>query len=276
MFFAVFIPIVFGVLGLLLGSFANVIIYRGSNDIPLLEKARSFCPSCGHELKWYDNIPLFSYLLLQGKCRYCKKPISIRYPLVELTGLIIFLGSYFLYAYAYDGPFGYHYLNEPLAILDSLIASFALLFFFAGAYIDRKTQTIPTYLLIILSLLFVARFIGVMAIDYRYWPLHLIGFGLAVILFLGSYLLTTFVLKKEALGLADVILALALGLGYDCFSFLAFLIVSTVLASILEIIKLRKQSKAPFAFLPYLFAGYLFIVWGFPLIRDFLIGGLGL
>ena len=276
MFFAIFIPVLFGIGGLLLGSFSNVIVYRGANDIPLLSRSRSFCPACRHELRWYDNIPLLSFILLKGRCRYCQQPISIRYPLVELTGLVIFLGSYFLYAYAYNGPFGYHYLEEPLAILDSIIASFALLSFFAGAYIDSKTQTIPTYLLILLSLLFVTRFIGVMVIDYAYWPLHLISFGLAVILFLGSYLLTTFVLKKEALGLADVIITLVLGLGYDCFSFLAFLIISTVLASIIEMIKLRKQSKAPFAFLPYLFAGYLFIVWGFPLVRDFLLGGLGL
>ena len=57
MFFAIFIPVLFGIGGLLLGSFSNVIVYRGENDIPLLSKSRSFCPSCQHELKWYDNIP---------------------------------------------------------------------------------------------------------------------------------------------------------------------------------------------------------------------------
>ncbi len=74
--------------GLVTGSFLNVCIYRLPRNRSIIAPA-SFCPSCGAFVKWYDNVPLLSYLLLRGKCRSCKSPISLRYPLVEaLTGLL--------------------------------------------------------------------------------------------------------------------------------------------------------------------------------------------
>jgi leader peptidase (prepilin peptidase)/N-methyltransferase len=96
----------FGVLGLLIGSFLNVVIYRlplmleaqwaaecaehSGKELPATEKfnlsvPRSRCQQCGHQIKWYENIPVVSYLLLRGKCSACVTPISPRYPLVELT-----------------------------------------------------------------------------------------------------------------------------------------------------------------------------------------------
>lgn len=276
MFFAIFIPVLFGIGGLLLGSFSNVIVYRGENDIPLLSKSRSFCPACRHELRWYDNIPLLSFILLKGRCRYCHAPISKRYPAIELTGMAIFLLSYFLFAYVYDGEVGYHYLNEPMAVVDSLITAFLLLFLFDAAYIDNKTQTVPSYLLVLIVMPLLARGTAALITNPAYWPLHLISLGIAVLLFLGAFLLTKLIYKQEAIGLADVIIALALGFAYDVFSFLFFLIVSCVMASIVEIAKLRKQAKRPFAFVPYLFVGVLFMALAFPLARDWLIGGLGL
>lgn len=81
------------VVGLCVGSFLNVIIYRwGSEETPTQTlMGRSFCPNCRHRLSWLDNIPLFSFLLLRGRCRYCQKPISPFYPLVELTTAIAFV-----------------------------------------------------------------------------------------------------------------------------------------------------------------------------------------
>ncbi len=76
------------IFGLLIGSFLNVVILR----MPLgksIVTPRSACSKCGYQLKWYDNIPIISYLLLKGKCRSCDESFSIRYPLIELvTGLI--------------------------------------------------------------------------------------------------------------------------------------------------------------------------------------------
>ncbi len=72
-------------LGLLCGSFANACIYRWPRGISINKPARSFCPWCRQEIRWYDNIPILSFLCLAGKCRRCRSPISWRYPLVEAT-----------------------------------------------------------------------------------------------------------------------------------------------------------------------------------------------
>jgi leader peptidase (prepilin peptidase)/N-methyltransferase len=76
-------------LGLLLGSFLNVCIYRLPRDLSIVTP-RSFCPECGKTLAWYDNVPVLSYILLRGRCRYCAQPIGWRYPLVELVTAVLF------------------------------------------------------------------------------------------------------------------------------------------------------------------------------------------
>ncbi|ACO04637.1 MAG TPA: prepilin peptidase [Persephonella sp.] len=76
------------IFGLIIGSFLNVLIYRLPRGKTALKPAFSFCPSCGNKIKWYDNIPVISYIILKGRCRYCNSRISLRYPLVEiLTGM---------------------------------------------------------------------------------------------------------------------------------------------------------------------------------------------
>src|SRR3989344_8593051 len=78
------------VFGLVVGSFLNSVIYRLEQGESAL-KGRSYCPHCKHPLSWYDLIPLLSFVLLEGKCRYCKGKISLQYPLVEFsTGAVFF------------------------------------------------------------------------------------------------------------------------------------------------------------------------------------------
>lgn len=76
-------------LGLSLGSFANCLIWRLYKEEKII--GRSYCPKCQHNIAWYDNIPLLSYLLLKRKCRHCQQDISIQYPIIELSMAILFL-----------------------------------------------------------------------------------------------------------------------------------------------------------------------------------------
>ena len=81
-------------LGCCVGSFLNVCIWRLPRGMGIHSPSRSLCPACEHELAWYDNIPLLSYALLRGRCRYCSEPISWRYPVVEAATGIVFAGIY--------------------------------------------------------------------------------------------------------------------------------------------------------------------------------------
>ena len=92
-FYIMFFPIVF-VYGICIGSFLNVVIYRLPNNESLVKRA-SHCPKCGNKIRWYDNIPLFSWLiLLRGKCRKCGLPISKRYPIVEALNGIVYVVTF--------------------------------------------------------------------------------------------------------------------------------------------------------------------------------------
>ena len=96
--FIIFIYVVTFIVGLIIGSFLNVCIYRIPEESLSIHSPRhSFCPSCGNTIRVYDNIPILSYFILGGKCRYCKAKISIQYPLIEfLTGAFFLL---FLYTF---------------------------------------------------------------------------------------------------------------------------------------------------------------------------------
>jgi len=86
-------PLVF-IFGLIIGSFLNAVIYRLSEKDESVPKGRSYCPQCKHTLTWEDLIPLLSFFLLHGRCRYCKKRISWQYPLVEMFTGLVFLSIF--------------------------------------------------------------------------------------------------------------------------------------------------------------------------------------
>lgn len=114
------------VVGLLFGSFANVVIYRLPQQKSVVTP-RSACPHCGAMIAWYDNIPVFSWLFLRGKCRRCSAAISIRYPFVELlTGLVFAAIMY---------RFGYQWVT-----LEYLIFSWSLI---VVSFIDFDHMILP-------------------------------------------------------------------------------------------------------------------------------------
>ena len=124
------------VFGLAVGSFLNAFIYRLElreglvlnlvkhkvKHKPSVLHGRSFCPHCGHTLAWYDLIPLLSFVMLRGRCRYCSKSISWQYPLVELATAVIFVA---IFIYSVDGRLqNILYLGHLWVIASSLIVIF--------------------------------------------------------------------------------------------------------------------------------------------------------
>lgn len=82
------------IFGAMVGSFLNVCIHRLPRGMSVSYPPRSFCPSCNTTLKWSDNVPILSWVLLGGKCRYCKEPIAPRYAIVELLTALLFLAAW--------------------------------------------------------------------------------------------------------------------------------------------------------------------------------------
>src|SRR5688572_13530133 len=97
--------IAFTAFGAIWGSYINMAAYRLPRNISTVTRTRSFCPSCQHQLSWYDNIPILSYLSIAGRCRYCRNPIGVRYLLTEICVALLFC----LTAYQF------FVLNAPLA-----------------------------------------------------------------------------------------------------------------------------------------------------------------
>jgi len=123
--------------GLIFGSFLNVLIHRLPLGISLFKPVGSECPHCQHAIKWYENIPIVSYLFLKGKCSNCSKKISIIYPIVELTtGLVTVL----LYQH--------QWFDVDLVLTIVLFYTLIVL-----SFIDFKYKAVPDYLLIIVVLL---------------------------------------------------------------------------------------------------------------------------
>ena len=90
------VPIMAGLFGLMVGSFLNVCTLRWPQDESIVSPG-SRCPKCLTSVQWYDNIPILSWMILRAKCRFCTEPISIQYPLVELTSALIWAGVFAAY-----------------------------------------------------------------------------------------------------------------------------------------------------------------------------------
>ncbi|MHB0992993.1 MAG: prepilin peptidase [Sulfurovum sp.] len=206
------------ILGIMIGSFLNVVIYRIPNDESIVFPA-SKCQSCQTPLKWYHNIPLASWLLLGGKCGFCKTAISKQYPLVELLTGVIFLALYFKLGLVWYLPF--------------VAASFAALF--ALVMIDFKYMAVPdsvNFAALLFALVQPDIITALMYAAVAAGGLYLIG------------LLSSLLAKKQAMGGADVIVAGTMGalLGFPNFFVAIFL--SALLAMIPAL--LNRENGVPF------------------------------
>lgn len=125
------------ILGAIFGSYINMAAYRLPRGISTWRRARSFCPKCNHELAWYDNIPIFSYMSLQGKCRYCSVRIPPRYLVTELIVAAFFTLAAYQFFQLNGGPGGTMPTARFVALL-FLIVDFVLL-----SVVDWESYLIP-------------------------------------------------------------------------------------------------------------------------------------
>ena len=180
----IFIYIMIFVLGLVLGSFYNVLGYRLPRKESIVFPS-SYCPLCKHRLGVWDLVPLLSYVFLGGKCRYCKSKISLVYPIIELSTALLFLLSYYLYGFS---------INFGIAIILSSVAMITIASDIRYMIIEDMVLLIGAILIIILGFL-----------ESPTRGLNIIVNGLVsfVIIFAIKFI-ADILFKKEAMGGGDV------------------------------------------------------------------------
>ena len=257
----VLLVVAIGVLGLLIGSFLNVVIHR----VPAGESVvhpRSRCPQCGTELAARDNVPVVSWLLLRGKCRTCGAPISVRYPLVELgTGLLFAAVAWWCGA-TWALP-AYLYLAAISVALSAIDLDVRRL---------PNVIVLPSYV-VTLALLLVPAIVEGRWADFR--TAVLTGVGLYAFYFLLAFI------YPAGMGWGDVKLAGVLGLYLGWVSwqlailatFVAFIV--GALVGLLVMVRSGEGRKTKVPFGPFMVIGtWTALFWGQPVI-DWYVGSLG-
>lgn len=200
--------VIFAGLGLIVGSFLNVVIHRlpmmilheGDDPAPNLMLPASHCPACGNELRWYHNIPVISYLFLFGKCGWCNTTISFRYPAVEVMTAVFWVGVLFAV-----GDLS-HAMAFPLkALLWAVLASLFIAMFF----IDAETMLLPD------SLTLGVLWLGLLGASWGLTDLSVaqsVHGAAAGYLFMRAFIFCgDYALKKPCMGQGDAKLVAALG-----------------------------------------------------------------
>lgn len=248
------------ILGLLVGSFLNVVIYRmpkimerewHNNCLELqgleipeqpkfsISKPRSACPHCGHKITALENIPVISYLVLRGKCSSCQAKISPRYPLIEaLTGLLIGLVSW---------KFGYSSLT-----LFAWLFTFALI---ALTFIDFDTQLLPDD--ITLPLLWLGLFVNLNS-GFTDLKSAVIGAIAGYLILWSIYWIFKLVTGKEGMGYGDFKLLAAIGAWFGWQLLPAVILLSSIVGVIIGvglIIYAKRGREVPMPFGPFLALG---------------------
>jgi leader peptidase (prepilin peptidase) / N-methyltransferase len=269
-------PIAAG-LGLLVGSFLNVVILRlpkrlewewkrdsletlGQADLydpppPGIVVEPSHCPHCQRKLSWYENIPLFSWLALRGRCRSCKTPISIQYPAVELVTMLLVTACVWRFGFGWQG-FG---------------ASLLSCFLVAMSGIDVRTQLLPDQLTLPLL------WLGLIAsVDNLFVPAKaaIAGAVLGYLSLWVVYWVYKQLTGKIGMGHGDFKLLAALGAWAGYKALLPIVMLSSIVGAIVGSIWLMTKGRdqaTPIPFGPYLaIAGWIVFLWGDDIIGAYM------
>ena len=241
-FYLVCTYVLAGLFGLCVGSFLNVVIYRLPRQMSLSFPG-SHCTSCDYQLKWYDNIPVISWLLLGGRCRKCAEPISVRYTVVELANMLLWLLSVALF-----------WENSPVyAVLSAIVCSVLICIF----YIDLEHMLIYNrFILIMAAAGLVAMFHDSFTKPADHVLGAVVGGGVFALLYFGAIL----VIKREAMGFADVKFAAAAGLLLGWQKLLLGVLIASVVGSVVLVIlnRVKDQDRTTeYPFGPFLAGGFL-------------------
>ncbi len=237
------------ILGAVFASFFGVIISRVPKHKSIITPP-SHCDTCGHELSWYENIPIFSYIFLGGKCKTCKGRISPFSLIYEIIGALSILLLYLQYKLTYEFLF-----LSVIVLLLLLIAGYD--------YYTNEILDIFWILLLIVSIgLGVYR---VIVLNHNIFD-YLIGGGILLLFFLLIKLLSYLIFKKDGLGTGDVIFMAVSGLIIGYKTILITLLVAGVIGSVIELTLIatkKKDRESMIPFLPYLSLGvYVSILYG--------------
>ncbi|MFH1701465.1 MAG: A24 family peptidase [Candidatus Zixiibacteriota bacterium] len=233
--------------GLSIGSFTNVLIYRLPRKMPLVF-SRSICPNCRMPIPFYCNIPVLSYILLLGRCKICRHPISPRYPLVEILNAAAYILLYYLNGWS------------PQLPIHCFLASSLIVIFF----IDLEFQIIPDAITIpgMIIGLASAVFVSNLGILNSIIGFLVGGLSLLAIAYLGEWLF-----KKEAMGGGDIKMAAMLGAFVGWQKVILIFFGGAVIGMLVSIVwmlisrKIRHERVIPFG--PFLaLAAFIIIIYG--------------
>ena len=249
-----YLPLVFvSVSGLIIGSFLNCLIWRLYKEESL--GGRSYCPKCRHELSWYENIPVFSFIFLRGKCHHCREKISWQYPLVEIITAILFVLT-FLHD-SYQPQFSLLLARDWL-----LVATLVIVFVY-----DFRWQLIPMTLIWPMCFVF---FVFNILLGFS-WLAIIISGLVAAAFFLAQYFIT----KRRGLGEGDIWLGLLLGISFPSLSQLFLIMVLSygigAVVSLFLVSLEKKTGKSRIALGPFLAIGAIItLIWGEAIIGWYL------
>lgn len=240
--------------GLIIGSFLNVVIIRLAEDETLL--GRSVCRNCRKEIAWYDNVPVLSYLLLKGRCRWCHAKISLQYPLVEIltASLYVFVGALF-----FD-------IAEPVTWLTTVWLLLLLPVLLAIFVHDVRSMEIPVNLLVvgvILTLFFLVVEYFLFQGNVAFWETHLWSSILGGALVTLFFYALVFFSQETWMGWGDVWLGLLVGLGTGLSHAFIMLTLSFALGAGVGVALLffkKKELSTQVPFAPFLISGFLLIL----------------